>query len=89
MVADSRKRTKALEQFIVFHMEIPKSLFEVSDVKRDGTVFVKFRSSDYADAMTLTESFGQALQYAKKDYVQTDDNKVRLALEQFGGQDEG
>jgi hypothetical protein len=89
MVADSRKRTRALEQFIVFHMEIPKSLFEVSDVKRDGTVFVKFRSSDFAPAMTLTENFGEALRYANKDFVQTDDNKIRLALEQFGGSNEG
>jgi hypothetical protein len=83
MVHNSKALIAALANFIVFHLEMSKSLFEISDVKRDGTVFVKFRSDDAAAAATYTESFGQALQFAKKDYVQTDDNKVRLSLEQF------
>jgi hypothetical protein len=83
MVHNSKALSAALANFIVLHLEVSKSLFEISDVKRDGTVFVKFRSDDAAPAATYTENFAHVLQFFGKDYVQTDDNKVRLALEQF------
>lgn len=89
MVADSNARIDALKAFILEHVCDHKSHFEVSDVKQDGTVFVRFRGcrkgSYGASAAEEAQRFNQALWASKVEFVQTDDVKFRLALKQFGG----
>ena len=81
MLHYSQLRLLNLKHFIVQHA--PVHSVEVSDVKRDGTVTVKFRSSTEVSANTWTECFVKALVGTNRRYEQTDTNKVRLALSQF------
>lgn len=83
VVHDSKARTKALVQFILANATGHRTSFEVSDVKADGTVFVRFRSSPHVPAIVLAESFRDALNGLKLQFVQTEDTKFRLALDQF------
>lgn len=83
MVHNSKARIKALEQFIIQNVCEERSSFEVSDVKRDGTVFVRFRSITEVSATHAMTAFQDAMNESKKDYVITDVNKVRLPLAQF------
>lgn len=83
MVHNSKQRVKALEDFIYANVIGHRTAFQVSDVKQDGTVFVRFRSAHIWSAMDITRSFTQELTRLGKAFVQTDDNKVRLALDQF------
>jgi len=83
MVHDSRARTQALVQFIMENVVGHRSAFEVSDVKQDDTVFVRFRSYLKWSAMELSEDFNHALWAHRKDFVQTGDVQFRLRLDQF------
>jgi hypothetical protein len=83
MVHDSKARTKALVQFILANACGHRTSFEVSDVKSDGTVFVRFRSSPHDPAVFLAEEFSRALNAQGLQFVQTEDTKFRLALDQF------
>ncbi len=83
MVPHGKARLKALEQFILANATVYSSAFEISDVKGDGTVFVRFRSSPVYSAISIAEAFRDALNGHKLQFVQTDDNKFRLALDQF------
>lgn len=84
VVHGSKARTKALEQFILSNVVGHRTAFEVSDVKADGTVFIRFRSYMDWSAMYLTSCFTQSLTRAGHlTFTQTDDNKVRLDLAHF------
>lgn len=84
MVHHSNARTATLTRFIMDNVPgCTSAALEVSPVKRDGTVFIKFRSSAEASAAQLTSSFAEALREAGRAYAQVDVNKVRLPLEQF------
>ncbi len=83
VVHDSKARTKALVQFILENATGHRTSFEVSDVKGDGTVFVRFRSSPHDPAIVLAETFSRALNAQNLQFVQTEDTKFRLALDQF------
>lgn len=84
MVYNSKAATRNLEQFIYSNVIGYRSAFQVSDAKRDGTVFVRFRSVHIWTAMEIADMFGQELTRLGKDFTRTDDNKVRLPLSQFG-----
>lgn len=83
VVHNSKARTQALVAFILGNVTGHRSAFEVSDVKGDGTVFVRFRSSPHEPAITLAEAFRDALGGSGLLFVQTEDTKFRLALDQF------
>lgn len=84
MVHYSNARIETLTRFIMDNVPgCTRSAVEVSPVKRDGTVFVKFRSSAEATAVQLTSSFAEALLAAGKAHVPIDVNKIRVPLEQF------
>jgi hypothetical protein len=83
-VHNAKSLTKALVSFILENATGHRTSFDVSDVKGDGTVFVRFRSSPHDPAVVLAEGFSRALNARNMAFVQTDDNKFRLPLEQFG-----
>lgn len=83
VVHDCRARAKALAQFIIERADCHRTSFELSDVKGDGTVFVRFRSSTQAPAIVHAESFRDALNAGGILFDQTEDTKFRLALDQF------
>lgn len=83
VVHNSKALTQALTQFILANATGHRTSFEVSDVKQDGTVFVRFRSSPHEPAIFLAEQFRNALNARGLLFVQTEDTKFRLALDQF------
>jgi hypothetical protein len=83
MVHNSKALLKSLEQFILDNVTGHRSAFEVSGVKQDGTVFVRFRSSPVESSLQLAFNFIHALNNRNAQFVQTDDCKFRLALDQF------
>lgn len=84
MVHNSKARVQALATFIMDAVIGHRTAFDVSDVKQDGTVFVKFRSYMSWSSATLSRDFNRALHGAQKKFTQTDDRTFRLALDQFG-----
>jgi len=87
MVHNSNARIEVLSAFILEHVADYRSHFEISDVKQDGTVFVKFRGtaagSFGATPQTLGQRFGEALKNTNRLFQQLDVHKFRLALDQF------
>lgn len=83
MVHDSKRLTQALIDFIMSNVSGHRTSFEVSGPKRDGTICVRFRSSPVDSSLELSFRFADVMTRATKDFVQTDDNKFRLALGQF------
>ena len=84
MVHDSKRLIRTFIDFVSANVSGHRTSFEVSDVKRDGTICVRFRSSPVDSSLELASRFAAAMTQATKDFVQTDDNKFRLALDQFG-----
>lgn len=86
MVANSKQRSRLLERLIEAAAGLPLGVrpFKVSDVKQDGTVFVRFRSTETDAAITITERVRDVLNQQGYDFTQTDDVTFRLPLEQFG-----
>ncbi len=80
---NSKAFTRNLVAFVMEHVIGHRTAFDVSDVKRDGTVFVKFRSYMQWDSHSLAVSFNKALWEHDKLFAQTDDRTFRLALDQF------
>lgn len=59
-------------------------MFEVSDVKSDGTVFVRFKSTiEGLAATTAADVFERQMKADERMFLRTDDVKFRLALEEF------
>ena len=80
---NSRAQVHHLEDLILSDVVGFHAAFEVSDVKQDGTVFVKFRSHHERAASEMTRRFCKALRDTGRQWQQTADNMVRLALDQF------
>ena len=83
MVHNNKALTKTLEAFIIDNLGIPTGAFEVSDVKQDGTVFVKFRSYRDWPASMLAQDFAGGMTNHAKLFAQTTHVQFRLALDQF------
>lgn len=83
MVPFANAKLAALKQFILDEVLANKQCFEVSDVKGDGTVFVRFRSVTEASASTLAQSFCEAFDAHDVQFTQPEDCKFRLPLCQF------
>lgn len=85
MVPFARSLHDQLERFIRERITDGHSgCFEVSTVKRDGTVFVRFKSVGDRPATFLVERFVCELGRDGLSYVQIDNVRFRLALDQFG-----
>lgn len=83
MVRNGKALSGALVAFILENVTGHRTSFEVSDIKGDGTVFVKFRSSPVDSASELVERFCEALEDTDHLYMQTAECQVRLAVAQF------
>jgi hypothetical protein len=83
MVHNSKALIQVLINFILTLVTSCRTAVEVSPVKQDGTVFIKFRSSPQESASELSYRFVEQLNLKKVQFVQTDDHKFRLALDQF------
>jgi hypothetical protein len=82
-VTGVKARTRALVQFILANVTGHRTSFEVSDVKGDGTVFVRFRSTPHDPATHLAEAFREALVGRGIQFYRTEDTKFRFALVNF------
>lgn len=83
MVHHSKARTQHLSQFIIANVACATGAFTISDVKQDGTVFVKFRSVEDRTSLNLVQEFNAVLWREQMKFTQTDDRTIRLALNQF------
>lgn len=83
VVHGAKARTTTLVRFIMENVTNRRSAFEVSDVKSDGTVFVKFRSSPVDSASDLTRRFRVSLEGTNRRFEAVSTTQVRLALDQF------
>lgn len=81
MVHDSKARLRVLNAFI--RDAVPGATVEVSDVKRDGTVFVRFKSGRGSPCDHAVATFVQALRNNGHAFVPHDENQIRLPLQQF------
>jgi hypothetical protein len=85
-VHNARAKLRALEGFVarsVQHLTGDRNAFQLSDVKGDGTVFVRFRSTDKVSSINLAETFRDALNGLSIRFEQTDDTKFRASLDAF------
>jgi hypothetical protein len=83
MVHNSKARVRTLAEFIMENVCGHHTSFEISDIKQDGTVFVKFRSSTTDPAIMLANGFAEALNAGDRSFARTEECKFRLALDQF------
>jgi len=86
MVHDSKARVRTLAGFIREHVSHNTSVFDISGVKRDGTVFVKFSSSTVDPASWYVRLFREALEGSNRLFEQPAPCQFRLALDQFAVQ---
>ena len=84
MVHNSKARTRALISFLLEEVIENQQAYEVSDVKQNGTVFVRFRSVTEAAATASACAFQDALEAFGARFQRPEEHKFRLALEQFG-----
>lgn len=85
VVHNKHARLEALNEMIsdalvVLCVANASKLIEVSDVKRDGTIFIRFKSFDSTSAIEATEAFGQYLTNVKIAFEQVDDVRIRMTL---------
>ena len=83
MVANSRSRTRNLVLFVMDNVTRERTCFDVSSVKQDRSVFVKFRSNSMISASEFVRRFIEALERHNLTYVQFEATKFRLAIDQF------
>jgi hypothetical protein len=83
MFHNSRAMKQDLVDFITAHVTGHRVAFDLSNVKGDGSVTVRFRSSTEESSDELSYRFHAALNARMMDFVQTDDNKFRVPLAQF------
>jgi hypothetical protein len=81
MVHHSKSRRQNLTKFIMAN--VADAAFEVSDVKRDGSVFVRFRTHLGCPGATMAADFSAALRRGMFQFTQTSDIQIRLTLDQF------
>ncbi len=83
----SAAQLRDLTGFILDRVVGSRTSFEVSDVKRDGTVFVRFRSGQGHSATYLIDNFVIALNRHAVAHALPDENKVRLSLKAFAARE--
>ncbi len=71
-------RLRALDEYV--RATVIGGDCELSDVKRDGTIFVRFRSTFDVSALESAEIFGRALMISGVAFTQVDDSRIRLPL---------
>jgi hypothetical protein len=85
MVHNSKAKVNTLKRLVEAASGLPlgQRPWEVSDVKRDDTVFIRFRSCETDAAITITERVRDVLNAQGYDFTQVDDKALRLPLNQF------
>jgi hypothetical protein len=83
MVHNSKARISNLKTFIQMQVCPQQALFEVSDVKQDGTVTVKFRSGGHVAATELARRFIEMMEVTSRRLYGVSDVQFKLALDQF------
>lgn len=83
MVHDSKARVRTLAAFIIENVGCRKTVFDISAVKRDHTVFVKFSSSTVDPASWYVRLFREALVASGRAFEEPAPCQFRLALDQF------
>lgn len=78
-IHNKKERVTALHHIVESASGV-KSSFELSDVKRDETVFVRFRSVDDCPAVTIACRVAKSLMTSGHEFTQIDDNKLRIKL---------
>lgn len=86
MVHDSKARIQSLAAFINEHVKCRKSVFDISAVKRDGTVFVRFTSSTVDPASWYVRLFREALVASGRVFEEPGPCQFRLAIDQFAAE---
>ena len=76
-IANKHERCAALEQLLITAGIVGA---QVSDVKRDETVFVRLLSTERVSAVEQAEVLGQFLMDANIDFTQVDDVRIRMKL---------
>lgn len=87
MVHDSKSRVRTLAGFITENVKCRKSVFDISAVKRDGTVFVRFTSSTVDPASWYVRLFREALVASGRVFEEPGLCQFRLALDQFAAEE--
>lgn len=84
MVHHSKARIATLREFIGEFADPTITLgHEVSDVKADGTVFVRFRSTTESAARHSADALAEAFDDHLVVYERIEDFKFRLKIDQF------
>jgi hypothetical protein len=83
MVHNSKARISNLKDFIQMKVCPQLALFEVSDVKQDGTVTVKFRSGTNVAATELARRFIEMMEVTSRRFYGVSEVQFRFALDQF------
>ena len=82
VVHDSRARLRALRSFLL-SLGMPSETFEVSDVKGDGTVFVRLRSGKGESSLGLAKTLEGAFSRLGLPYEMPTMTQFRFELERF------
>ena len=83
-IHNAKLLTRNLTQFILDAVTPHRSSFEVSSVKKNECVIVRFRSSEIDPAIMLAEDFISALSVSNLSYEQlADECKFSIPLGQF------
>jgi hypothetical protein len=87
MVHNSKAKQAAFRRLIeaASGLSLGQAPFEMSGVKRDNTVFVRFKSSNVIDAVTLMERVATTLTQQGYDFTQVDDVRIRFPLSAIPG----
>ena len=80
---NGKARLKALTALILEQVTGHRTSFEISDIKADGTVFVRFRSSPVDPASFLVGEFTSFLEARGVTYTRPDDTRFRFAIDEL------
>jgi ribosome-interacting GTPase 1 len=85
-VHDSKRKLAELNDFVQNTLTACAEgniQFQISDVKGDGTVFVRFRGTPKVSTSELSKALQDALQGCQVPFTVPAENQVRLAIEAF------
>lgn len=89
IVVGAKRRVKAVKELLRSRITDDRSSYDVSDVKRDGTLFVRFHSTNSAPARITAAAFEAVLIEMKVEFSRENgEPKYRMRADQFGN-DEG
>lgn len=84
MVHNSKARLASLRAFLLTQVTVPSECFEVSDVKADDTVIVRFKSSSRCSAREFLAEFNSVMELTGRTCYGHGEDRLRFKLDQFG-----